>query len=623
MRWTLTAARAREPRAHRRPHPPRRAPSRRQNACLWSFDGFWRDQAVDLTGTGAPTPVAPGSGLALTRAVGPRAAARLGRRDRREHRDCSSPARTRSRRRSGSRSPADGTLAGRAGHARSRRPSRTTVTEHAGRHATPSTPIDVTIPMPDTAWTAGGRRRVALPPGRPRHAADRSPAATAGANVTPQGQRVHLAPRSAAARRSSSTASPAPREGGHVVHAARPPAPFETVADPGRRDRDPRARGQDARCVSLRTTKLRAPASASPRAGLRRRAVQGRGDARRRRHARARSTYSLARGRAQDGQAHAVGQGRAKLARRSSPARARQGHDRRRQDRVEEAEAEVKRALLAALCAALLIPATADAAAKRVVAIEWDTVENLHMLGMAPVGAADMKGYDTWVAAPRPRGMKDVGSRQSPSLERIAALKPDLIVVPDYRSTKNLSQLKRIAPVLVTHPYPASGSQFDGDGHRLPAARRRRRPRQPRASACCRTSATRSRATRRSSGARARRAPRWRSPRPAARPARPRSACSPRTRRPPTSSAGSGCATAGAGRARYGFATIGLEGLSRVSGWLAFVYPPQFAAPGLGHHAPDRVQAAAGREGQARADARRDDMAVRRPALDDAVRRPA
>jgi iron complex transport system substrate-binding protein len=31
------------------------------------------------------------------------------------------------------------------------------------------------------------------------------------------------------------------------------------------------------------------------------------------------------------------------------------------------------------------------------------------------------------------------------------------------------------------------------------------------------------------------------------------------------------------GNARYGFATVGLEGLSRVSGWLAFVYPPQFA----------------------------------------------
>jgi ABC-type Fe3+-hydroxamate transport system substrate-binding protein len=31
------------------------------------------------------------------------------------------------------------------------------------------------------------------------------------------------------------------------------------------------------------------------------------------------------------------------------------------------------------------------------------------------------------------------------------------------------------------------------------------------------------------------------------------------------------------GTARYGFTTIGLEGLSRVTGWLAFVYPPQFA----------------------------------------------
>src|ERR1700742_2296808 len=116
---------------------------------------------------------------------------------------------------------------------------------------------------------------------------------------------------------------------------------------------------------------------------------------------------------------------------------------------------------LFALCLALLLPATANAAPKRVVAIEWETVENLHMLGMAPVGAADMKGYDTWVAAPRPKGMKDVGSRQSPSIERIAALRPDLIVVPDYRSTKNLAQLKKIAPVLVTHPYPASGSQLN------------------------------------------------------------------------------------------------------------------------------------------------------------------
>ena len=38
------------------------------------------------------------------------------------------------------------------------------------------------------------------------------------------------------------------------------------------------------------------------------------------------------------------------------------------------------------------------------------------------------------------------------------------------------------------------------------------------------------------------------------------------------------------GTARYGFATVGLEALSRVNGWLAFVYPPQFSAPGQRHH---------------------------------------
>ena len=245
----------------------------------------------------------------------------------------------------------------------------------------------------------------------------------------------------------------------------------------------------------------------------------------------------------------------------------------------------MKRALLAALCAALLVPATADAAAKRVVAIEWDTVENLHMLGMAPVGAADMKGYDTWVAAPRPRGMKDIGSRQSPSLERIAALKPDLIVVPDYRSTKNLAQLKRIAPVLVTHPYPASGSQLTRWSRTSGGSPRR--------------SAARSRGEQRAAGplqharaqqgeAQARR-PRGRgggdldARRHDA--ARPRSACSRRTRRPPTWSAGSGCATAGAGRARYGFATIGLEGAVARERLARVRLPAAVLAPGLRHHA--------------------------------------
>ena len=245
------------------------------------------------------------------------------------------------------------------------------------------------------------------------------------------------------------------------------------------------------------------------------------------------------------------------------------------------------------------------------------------MLGMAPVGAADMKGYDTWVAAPRPRGMKDVGSRQSPSLERIAALRPDLIVVPDYRSTKNLSQLKKIAPVLVTHPYPATREPVRRDGHGLPAAGRRGRPRAARRAGAAGPQ-QHARAQQDEAAAR----------RPGGRGGRDRHARRHEQRardphvhaelgRPPTSSAASGCATAGAGRARYGFATIGLEGLSRVSGWLAFVYPPQYARQVSGITRQSAYKRLPVVKAQARAHARRDDVAVRRPALDDAVRRAA
>ena len=230
--------------------------------------------------------------------------------------------------------------------------------------------------------------------------------------------------------------------------------------------------------------------------------------------------------------------------------------------------------LLTALCAALLaVPASASAAPKRVIAIEWDTVENLHMLGMAPVGAADMKGYDTWVAAPRPKGMRDVGSRQSPSIERIAALKPDLIVVPDYRSTKNLRQLKRIAPVLVTHPYPSSGSQFNAmvtDFRRLAAAVGRKDRGERVLQDLSNTLARAKTKLRSKAGQRVAIAtPGGTSSAPAIRMFSQNSQTADVVRR-------LGLEDGWTGNARYGFATVGLEALSRVNGWLAFVYPPQF-----------------------------------------------
>lgn len=236
------------------------------------------------------------------------------------------------------------------------------------------------------------------------------------------------------------------------------------------------------------------------------------------------------------------------------------------------------KSLKIAFCLALLLllpAASAHAAPKRVVAIEWDTVENLHMLGMAPVGAADMKGYDTWVAAPRPKGLKDVGSRQSPSLERIAALKPDLIVVPDYRSTKNLESLKKIAPVLVTHPYPASGSQFNAmvtDFRRLSVAVGRKARGEQVLQQLSNTLANAKQKLKRRAGAQvAISTPGGTSSAPAIRMFTTNSAAADVVRR-------LGLRDGWSGTSRYGFATVGLEALSRVSdsGWIAFVYPPQF-----------------------------------------------
>ncbi|WP_320670852.1 iron-siderophore ABC transporter substrate-binding protein [Patulibacter defluvii] len=133
-------------------------------------------------------------------------------------------------------------------------------------------------------------------------------------------------------------------------------------------------------------------------------------------------------------------------------------------------------ALLVTLAATLALAPAANAAATRVVALEWDAVEGLSALGVTPVGIADARGYDAFVRAPRLKGGEDVGLRQAPSLEKIRALRPDLIVVPDYRSTSNLAELRKIATVLVTTPYPAgggNGAQFQAmvnDFRRIAAA---------------------------------------------------------------------------------------------------------------------------------------------------------
>lgn len=95
------------------------------------------------------------------------------------------------------------------------------------------------------------------------------------------------------------------------------------------------------------------------------------------------------------------------------------------------------------------------APASRVVALEWGLLENLLTLGLPPVGAADIANYRSYVSAGPdvPPQTQDVGTRQQPNLEAIAALQPDLIVATSNRVTDILERLQQIAPVLVFDPY--------------------------------------------------------------------------------------------------------------------------------------------------------------------------
>jgi ABC-type Fe3+-hydroxamate transport system substrate-binding protein len=102
--------------------------------------------------------------------------------------------------------------------------------------------------------------------------------------------------------------------------------------------------------------------------------------------------------------------------------------------------------------------------AQRVIALEWTYVEDLLALGIQPVGVADIEGYNGWVKIPvaLDAEVTDVGVRGEPNLETIAMLKPDLIIdLAD--NAVNYAELSKVAPVLSFEPYPTdpSLSQYD------------------------------------------------------------------------------------------------------------------------------------------------------------------
>lgn len=102
---------------------------------------------------------------------------------------------------------------------------------------------------------------------------------------------------------------------------------------------------------------------------------------------------------------------------------------------------------------------TLEKPAQKVVVLEWTFTEDIIALGMQPIGNADNEGYKTWVTgeAPLDAGVTDVGFRHEPSLEKIAALKPDLIIANTDSHEAIYEQLKGIAPTVIFSLYPVEG----------------------------------------------------------------------------------------------------------------------------------------------------------------------
>ncbi|MDX8491692.1 iron-siderophore ABC transporter substrate-binding protein [Mesorhizobium sp. VK22B] len=107
--------------------------------------------------------------------------------------------------------------------------------------------------------------------------------------------------------------------------------------------------------------------------------------------------------------------------------------------------------LLAFLLALLpVLPAAAEEAVpahtERVATIDWGTAETLLALGVTPLGLAETAGYRDWVGA-LPPDIAELGLRATPSLEYLAALKPDVILsTPQFTAIEPM--LGKIAPVI-------------------------------------------------------------------------------------------------------------------------------------------------------------------------------
>nr|WP_246174229.1 iron-siderophore ABC transporter substrate-binding protein [Paraburkholderia hayleyella] len=88
---------------------------------------------------------------------------------------------------------------------------------------------------------------------------------------------------------------------------------------------------------------------------------------------------------------------------------------------------------------------------RRIVVLEFMFAEALAALDLTPVGMVDVAYYPSWIGYDNARlhTVPDVGTRQEPSLEAIAALKPDLVIGVGFRHAPIFAALDSIAPTVL------------------------------------------------------------------------------------------------------------------------------------------------------------------------------
>lgn len=89
----------------------------------------------------------------------------------------------------------------------------------------------------------------------------------------------------------------------------------------------------------------------------------------------------------------------------------------------------------------------ADRRKPRIVSLNWAMSETLYAMGIRPIAAAEIAGYDRTVGyPPTPPGVIDLGFQNNPNLELLSRIDPDLILIQSWQGAGR-PMLERFAPV--------------------------------------------------------------------------------------------------------------------------------------------------------------------------------